>query len=65
MPDECIEPESEFTPNLVNTVSYMANMMIQVMNPSLAKLVIQLIPLCRSFYPIVGYSIVMVFSCRY
>ncbi|KAG0625464.1 hypothetical protein M758_2G057800 [Ceratodon purpureus] len=30
MPDECVEPDSEFTPNLVNTVSYMANMMIQV-----------------------------------
>ncbi|CAK9272759.1 unnamed protein product [Sphagnum jensenii] len=30
MPEECIEPDSEFSPNLVNTVSYMANMMIQV-----------------------------------
>lgn len=30
MPDECIEPDSEFHPNLVNTVSYMVNMMIQV-----------------------------------
>lgn len=30
MPEECIEPDSEFHPNLVNTVSYMANMMIQV-----------------------------------
>ncbi|MCO5599335.1 hypothetical protein L7F22_053436 [Adiantum nelumboides] len=30
MPEECIEPDSEFEPNLVNTVSYMANMMIQV-----------------------------------
>eukprot|EP00850_Spirogloea_muscicola_P015302 SM000116S24223 [mRNA] locus=s116:84782:93563:- [translate_table: standard] len=30
MPQECIEPESTFHPNLVNTVSYMANMMIQV-----------------------------------
>jgi cation-transporting ATPase 13A1 len=30
MPEECVEPDSEFTPNLVNTVSYMANMMIQV-----------------------------------
>ncbi|KAL3700999.1 hypothetical protein R1sor_019021 [Riccia sorocarpa] len=30
MPEECIEPDSEFTPNLVNTVSYMSNMMIQV-----------------------------------
>jgi len=30
MPEECIEPESEFSPNLVNTVSYMSNMMIQV-----------------------------------
>ncbi|GFS45833.1 phosphate deficiency response 2 [Actinidia rufa] len=30
MPDECIEPDSNFYPNLVNTVSYMVNMMIQV-----------------------------------
>lgn len=30
MPDECIEPDSEFESNLVNTVSYMVNMMIQV-----------------------------------
>lgn len=30
MPEECIEPDSEFHPNLVNTVSYMVNMMIQV-----------------------------------
>eukprot|EP00252_Welwitschia_mirabilis_P016771 TRINITY_DN3715_c0_g2_i1.p1 TRINITY_DN3715_c0_g2~~TRINITY_DN3715_c0_g2_i1.p1 ORF type:complete len:973 (-),score=211.08 TRINITY_DN3715_c0_g2_i1:174-3008(-) len=30
MPEECIEPDSEFHPNLVNTVSFMANMMIQV-----------------------------------
>eukprot|EP01018_Ginkgo_biloba_P035540 Gb_23784 [translate_table: standard] len=30
MPEECIEPDAEFHPNLVNTVSYMANMMIQV-----------------------------------
>lgn len=30
MPEECIEPDSDFEPNLVNTVSYMANMMIQV-----------------------------------
>ncbi|KAK2987746.1 hypothetical protein RJ640_016341 [Escallonia rubra] len=30
MPDECIEPDSSFHPNLVNTVSYMVNMMIQV-----------------------------------
>lgn len=30
MPDECIEPDSDFHPNLVNTVSYMVNMMLQV-----------------------------------
>ncbi|KAL4581769.1 hypothetical protein LXL04_006297 [Taraxacum kok-saghyz] len=30
MPDECIEPDSEFEPNLVNTVSYTVSMMIQV-----------------------------------
>lgn len=30
MPDECIEPDADFHPNLVNTVSYMVNMMIQV-----------------------------------
>ncbi|KAL4184272.1 hypothetical protein AMTRI_Chr10g224740 [Amborella trichopoda] len=30
MPEECIEPDSDFHPNIVNTVSYMANMMIQV-----------------------------------
>lgn len=30
MPDECIEPDSDFHPNLVNTVSYMVSMMIQV-----------------------------------
>ncbi|CAD6341162.1 unnamed protein product, partial [Miscanthus lutarioriparius] len=30
MPEECIEPDSGFHPNLVNTVSYMVNMMIQV-----------------------------------
>ncbi|KAK1392069.1 putative manganese-transporting ATPase PDR2 [Heracleum sosnowskyi] len=30
MPEECIEPDSSFHPNLVNTVSYMVNMMIQV-----------------------------------
>ncbi|KAL8463122.1 hypothetical protein ACS0TY_033955 [Phlomoides rotata] len=30
MPDECIEPDSEFHPNLVNTVSYMVGMMLQV-----------------------------------
>lgn len=30
MPDECIEPDAEFEKNLVNTVSYMVNMMIQV-----------------------------------
>ncbi|KAM1366232.1 hypothetical protein ACFX2I_044366 [Malus domestica] len=30
MPDECIEPDSAFHPNLVNTVSYMVSMMLQV-----------------------------------
>ncbi|XP_020086231.1 probable manganese-transporting ATPase PDR2 [Ananas comosus] len=30
MPEECIEPDSDFHPNMVNTVSYMVNMMIQV-----------------------------------
>ncbi|KAL2557753.1 putative manganese-transporting ATPase PDR2 [Forsythia ovata] len=30
MPDECIEPDSNFHPNLVNTVSYMVGMMLQV-----------------------------------
>ncbi|CAI9283191.1 unnamed protein product [Lactuca saligna] len=30
MPEECIEPDSEFESNLVNTVSYMVSMMIQV-----------------------------------
>ncbi|KAF8395617.1 hypothetical protein HHK36_019567 [Tetracentron sinense] len=30
MPDECIEPDSDFHPNLVNTVSYMVSLMIQV-----------------------------------
>ncbi|XP_077243371.1 phosphate deficiency response 2 [Tasmannia lanceolata] len=30
MPEECIEPDSDFHPNLVNTVSYTVNMMIQV-----------------------------------
>ncbi|GAQ85446.1 protein with P-type ATPase domain [Klebsormidium nitens] len=30
MPEQCIEPDSSFHPNLVNTVSYMVNMMIQV-----------------------------------
>ncbi|KAJ8529363.1 hypothetical protein K7X08_036198 [Anisodus acutangulus] len=30
MPDECIEPDSEFHPNLVNTVSYMVGLMLQV-----------------------------------
>ncbi|KAJ0981077.1 hypothetical protein J5N97_009332 [Dioscorea zingiberensis] len=30
MPEECIEPDSDFHPNLVNTVSYIVNMMIQV-----------------------------------
>ncbi|XP_073306723.1 probable manganese-transporting ATPase PDR2 [Primulina huaijiensis] len=30
MPDECIEPDAEFHPNLVNTVSYMVGMMLQV-----------------------------------
>lgn len=30
MPEQCIEPDSTFSPNLVNTVSYMVNMMIQV-----------------------------------
>eukprot|EP00245_Coleochaete_scutata_P016087 TRINITY_DN7386_c1_g1_i5.p1 TRINITY_DN7386_c1_g1~~TRINITY_DN7386_c1_g1_i5.p1 ORF type:complete len:476 (+),score=87.32 TRINITY_DN7386_c1_g1_i5:647-2074(+) len=30
MPEECIEPSGAFSPNLVNTVSYMANMIIQV-----------------------------------
>ncbi|KAL5566341.1 hypothetical protein UlMin_029505 [Ulmus minor] len=30
MPQECIEPDSEFHPNLVNTVSYMVSMMLQV-----------------------------------
>ncbi|KAJ7945181.1 Cation-transporting ATPase [Quillaja saponaria] len=30
MPDECIEPDSEFHPNLVNTVSYTVSMMLQV-----------------------------------
>lgn len=30
MPEECIEPNSPFHANLVNTVSYMSNMMIQV-----------------------------------
>jgi cation-transporting ATPase 13A1 len=30
MPEQCIEPDSTFHPNLVNTVSYMVNMMIQV-----------------------------------
>ncbi|XWS57259.1 hypothetical protein CRYUN_Cryun09bG0158900 [Craigia yunnanensis] len=30
MPEECIEPDFEFHPNLVNTVSYMVSMMLQV-----------------------------------
>ncbi|KAK9683212.1 hypothetical protein RND81_10G123600 [Saponaria officinalis] len=30
MPEECIEPDSEFHPNLVNTVSYMVGLMLQV-----------------------------------
>ncbi|KAF5445794.1 hypothetical protein F2P56_034817 [Juglans regia] len=30
MPEECIEPDSNFHPNLVNTVSYMVSMMLQV-----------------------------------
>lgn len=30
MPEECIEPDSDFHPNLVNTVSYMVSMMLQV-----------------------------------
>lgn len=30
MPDECIDPASEFESNMVNTVSYMVSMMIQV-----------------------------------
>ncbi|KAJ0087221.1 hypothetical protein Patl1_07004 [Pistacia atlantica] len=30
MPDECIEPDSDFHPNLMNTVSYMVSMMLQV-----------------------------------
>lgn len=30
MPEECIEPDSAFHPNLVNTVSYMVSMMLQV-----------------------------------
>ncbi|KAL8136980.1 hypothetical protein V2J09_002981 [Rumex salicifolius] len=30
MPDVCIEPDSEFHPNLVNTVSYMVGLMLQV-----------------------------------
>ncbi|KAL3655459.1 putative manganese-transporting ATPase pdr2 [Castilleja foliolosa] len=30
MPDECIEPDSNFHPNLVNTVSYMVGLMLQV-----------------------------------
>lgn len=30
MPDECIEPDSDFHPNLVNTVSYMVSMMLQL-----------------------------------
>lgn len=30
MPEECIEPDSSFHPNLVNTVSYMVGMMLQV-----------------------------------
>ncbi|KAL5146027.1 putative manganese-transporting ATPase PDR2 [Glycine soja] len=30
MPDECIEPDADFHPNLVNTVSYMVSMMLQV-----------------------------------
>jgi len=30
MPEVCIEPDMPFHPNIVNTVSYMVNMMIQV-----------------------------------
>ncbi|ESQ47010.1 hypothetical protein EUTSA_v10027626mg [Eutrema salsugineum] len=30
MPEECIEPDTTFDPNLVNTVSYMVRMMLQV-----------------------------------
>ncbi|KAM7278951.1 hypothetical protein ACFE04_006085 [Oxalis oulophora] len=30
MPEECIEPDSDFHPNLVNTVSYMVGLMLQV-----------------------------------
>ncbi|CAI0461155.1 unnamed protein product [Linum tenue] len=30
MPEECIEPDSDFHPNLVNTVSYMVSMMLQL-----------------------------------
>uniref|UniRef100_A0A0D3E1K0 Cation-transporting ATPase n=1 Tax=Brassica oleracea var. oleracea TaxID=109376 RepID=A0A0D3E1K0_BRAOL len=30
MPEECIEPDATFHPNLVNTVSYMVSMMLQV-----------------------------------
>lgn len=28
MPEECIEPDASFHPNLVNTVSYMVSMML-------------------------------------
>ncbi|KAK3227330.1 hypothetical protein Dsin_007192 [Dipteronia sinensis] len=30
MPEECIEPDSQFHPNLVNTVSFMVSMLLQV-----------------------------------
>ncbi len=55
MPEECIEPDSEFSPNLVNTVSYMANMMIQVCAPKVAAEYRQCHPTEMSFLGNIAY----------
>ncbi len=55
MPEECIEPDSEFSPNLVNTVSYMANMMIQVCAPKVAAEYRQSHPTEMSFLGNIAY----------
>lgn len=66
MPEECIEPDSDFHPNLVNTVSYMVNMMIQVatfavnyMGHPFNQSITENKPFCYALFAAVGFFTVV------
>lgn len=66
MPEECIEPDSDFHPNLVNTVSYMVNMMIQVatfavnyMGHPFNQSIMENKPFCYALFAAVGFFTVV------